>query len=81
MPDRTQFCTKDAERRLVSPEGLQDYLDELVASLPPLARAFVRPSGTEDVVRIYAEAKTQEDAEFLIAHLARRIQEQTGGSH
>ena len=27
--------------------------------------AFVRPSGTEDVVRVYAEAATQADADAL----------------
>lgn len=28
-------------------------------------RCFVRPSGTEDVVRIYAEAATREEADLL----------------
>ena len=28
-------------------------------------KAFVRPSGTEDILRIYAEAKTVEDMEKL----------------
>jgi phosphoacetylglucosamine mutase len=31
----------------------------------PQGRCFVRPSGTEDVVRIYAEAETQELADLL----------------
>lgn len=29
------------------------------------ARSFVRPSGTEDIVRVYAEAATQADADAL----------------
>ena len=28
-------------------------------------RSFVRPSGTEDVVRVYSEAATREDADAL----------------
>ena len=33
-------------------------------------RAFVRPSGTEDVVRVYAEAKTRELADKLATKAA-----------
>ena len=32
-----------------------------------LGRCFVRPSGTEDVVRVYAEAATAAEVEVLIA--------------
>lgn len=38
---------------------MQDIIDEIVKSIPK-GRSFVRPSGTEDVVRIYAEADTIE---------------------
>jgi phosphoglucomutase len=31
----------------------------------PQGRCFVRPSGTEDVVRVYAEASTQDAADAL----------------
>ncbi|CDQ83360.1 unnamed protein product [Oncorhynchus mykiss] len=50
--------TTDAERRTVSPAGLQEAIDSLVHKHRQ-ARSFVRPSGTEDVVRVYAEADTQ----------------------
>lgn len=50
--------TTDAERRAVSPAGLQEAVDDLVKKYRQ-ARSFVRPSGTEDVVRVYAEADTQ----------------------
>lgn len=53
--DRSIFKTTDAERRLVSPTGLQQRIDELVRKYDG-GRSFVRPSGTEDVVRVYAEA-------------------------
>ena len=39
-------------------------------------RCFVRPSGTEDVVRVYAEASTVEAADSLaksVAQLVERI--------
>ena len=62
--DRHSFRTEDAERRLVSPPGLQAKIDDLVRRYEG-GRSFVRPSGTEDVVRVYAEAvvKTQADGD------------------
>ena len=65
--DRHIFKTEDTERRLVSPPGLQAKIDELVRRYEA-GRSFVRPSGTEDVVRVYAEAsvKAQADGECLL---------------
>lgn len=58
VSDRRVIDTTDAERRAVTPEGLQEAIDSLVKKYKN-ARSFVRPSGTEDVVRVYAEADTQ----------------------
>ena len=55
VEDRNIFKTEDAERRLVSPPGLQKKIDEIVQRYDG-GRSFVRPSGTEDVVRVYAES-------------------------
>jgi phosphoacetylglucosamine mutase len=41
-------------------------------------RCFVRPSGTEDVVRIYAEADTQEEADRLTQLTYEAIQKHLG---
>ncbi len=58
VQDRMVVKTVDHARKCTSPEGLQTEIDKLV-SQTPRGRAFVRPSGTEDVVRVYAEAETQ----------------------
>lgn len=65
VPDRSVFKTEDAERRLVSPPGLQARINDLVRKYEA-GRSFVRPSGTEDVVRVYAEARlrAQADGEY-----------------
>lgn len=39
-------------------------------------RSFVRPSGTEDVVRVYAEAATQDEAD----QLAKQVPQPSCGS-
>jgi phosphoacetylglucosamine mutase len=62
VEDRHAFQTEDAERHLVSPKGLQNKIDDLVRRYDG-GRSFVRPSGTEDVVRVYAEAAIKSQAD------------------
>jgi phosphoacetylglucosamine mutase len=62
--DRTKFKTIDDESRLTEPDALQDEIDKAVASVTD-GKAFVRPSGTEDILRLYAEAKTEEEVQTL----------------
>ena len=64
LDESIQIKTYDAERKVQSPSGLQDEID-LAISEYPSARAFVRPSGTEDVVRVYAEAPDEENVKKL----------------
>lgn len=59
VTDRNVITTMDAERKVVTPDDLQAGIDQLVAKYPR-GRSFVRPSGTEDIVRVYAEAATKE---------------------
>lgn len=44
----------------------------------PQGRCFVRPSGTEDVVRVYAEASTQEAADTLANCVAKLVDQLLG---
>ncbi|KAK0546047.1 hypothetical protein OC845_004786 [Tilletia horrida] len=74
VKDRSVFRTTDAERRLVTPAGLQEKMDEVVRKYED-ARSFVRPSGTEDCVRVYAEAARQGDLEALAAGVAKLVTE------
>lgn len=74
VPDRNNFKTKDAERRLVSPPGLQPKIDELARRYEG-GRSFVRPSGTEDVVRVYAEAVIKAQADGRRTPIINRIPE------
>ena len=66
------------ETRLLAPPDLQAAIDALAAKTTQ-GRAFVRPSGTEDVVRIYAEAQTQALADALAADCARAVFDLAGG--
>ncbi|XP_078236666.1 phosphoacetylglucosamine mutase isoform X1 [Pogona vitticeps] len=78
VADRRVINTTDAERRAVTPPGLQEKIDELTKQFR-LARAFVRPSGTEDVVRVYAEADTQKNADKLAHQVSLAVHQLAGG--
>lgn len=78
VADRKVIETTDAERRTVTPPGLQEKIDDLVKTYN-MARSFVRPSGTEDVVRIYAEADTQENADSLAHEVCLAVFSLAGG--
>ncbi|KAG5669024.1 hypothetical protein PVAND_016926 [Polypedilum vanderplanki] len=78
VQDRNIFETTDAERVCVKPDGLQDKIDELVRKYKR-GRAFVRPSGTEDVVRVYAEAENNDDVQLLAAEVSILVYEMANG--
>ncbi|KAF2687035.1 Phosphoacetylglucosamine mutase [Lentithecium fluviatile CBS 122367] len=67
--DRKIFETTDAERKLVKPEGVQTAIDKEVQKVRQ-GRSFARASGTEDAVRVYAEAATKAEAEDLARKVA-----------
>jgi phosphoacetylglucosamine mutase len=78
VADRGAIRTEDAERRCVAPPGLQQAIDAAVAGRAS-GRAFARPSGTEDAVRVYAEAGSQAAADALAAEVGRAVYDLAGG--
>jgi len=64
VKDKSIFKTVDAERKLESPPGVQAEIDKLVGRYKS-GRAFARASGTEDAMRVYAEASTRGEADDL----------------
>lgn len=72
VPDRTAVVPNASETKVLKPQELQPLIDDSVAAVPS-GRAFVRPSGTEDVVRVYAEAATQEAANQLAACVSEHV--------
>jgi phosphoglucosamine mutase len=60
------------------PQGLLEQIEEVNASLDGDGRVLVRPSGTEPVVRVLAEAKTEPEAEALCARIAALVVQELG---
>uniref|UniRef100_A0A7N0U3S4 Phosphoacetylglucosamine mutase n=1 Tax=Kalanchoe fedtschenkoi TaxID=63787 RepID=A0A7N0U3S4_KALFE len=75
--DRNAVLTTNAETEVVRPPGLQELIKAEVAKYNQ-GRSFVRPSGTEDVVRVYAEAATQEDADALAKSVVEIVDKHLG---
>lgn len=69
VSDRNIFKAVDAERRLEQPPRVQEQIDAVVGKYK-MGRAFARASGTEDVVRVYAEAATRGEADDLATKVA-----------
>ena len=70
VKDRSVIQTNEDETRVKAPKKLQQEIDAVVKELGGSCRSFVRPSGTEDVVRVYAEAVTKQTCDHLAARVA-----------
>lgn len=83
--DRSVIQCSDDETYVIEPSALQAKLNSLLASKSQEAggggqyRCFVRPSGTEDVVRVYAEAPTVFEADLLAYETSLVVYEMAGG--
>ena len=60
------------------PDDLLGAVESVNAELDGTGRVLVRPSGTEPVVRVLAEAETQEGAEELCARIAALVTHELG---
>ncbi|KAJ8513511.1 hypothetical protein OPV22_003945 [Ensete ventricosum] len=58
VADRNAVVTASAETQVVSPSGLQELIDA-ESGKHPLGRCFIRPSGTEDIIRVKLQERLQ----------------------
>ncbi|OIS99780.1 PREDICTED: phosphoacetylglucosamine mutase [Nicotiana attenuata] len=75
--DRTAVVTANAETVAVQPIGIQEAINVEIAKYPR-GRCFIRPSGTEDVIRVYAEATSQDAADSLASSVAKLVDQYLG---
>lgn len=76
--DRLVLRTTCMDTRLEEPQELQCEIDTAVLEVQA-GRAFVRPSGTQDVVRVYAEARTQAEVDRLALQVLQAVHRLAGG--
>lgn len=76
VKDRSQFLTTWDETRLTQPSTLQDTIDHCCQTkAKEEARCFIRPSGTEDILRIYIEAKTKLTVDMIAKEILKTIED------
>ncbi|KAL7058272.1 hypothetical protein AAHC03_016406 [Spirometra sp. Aus1] len=85
VADRYVIKVSEDEFHTLQPDGIQAAIDTLVTKADSVAgqagssRAFIRPSGTEDTVRVYAESTTQSLADWLAQSVAQLVHNSLGG--
>lgn len=72
VADRSIIVCNDNETECIEPSIVQPMLQTMMGTYPK-GRTFVRPSGTEDIVRVYAEASTREEADELAIKAAQIV--------
>ena len=65
----------DAKKAMMASPVLAQAVEREEAALAGSGRVLVRPSGTEALMRVMVEAKTQEDAQAVAQRLAQLIGE------
>jgi phosphoglucosamine mutase len=78
MPRFPQVVRNLAVARRELTQAILDESDRLNAELGSSGRVLVRPSGTEPVVRVLAEAENAADAEKLCASIAALVERELG---
>jgi phosphoglucosamine mutase len=78
MPRYPQAKRNVAVPRPSVPQSILDEAERLNDELGERGRVLVRPSGTEPVVRVLAEAENVEDAEKLCASIAALVERELG---
>jgi phosphoglucosamine mutase len=78
MPRYPQAKRNVRVRHREIPRSILDEADRLTDELADRGRVLVRPSGTEPVVRVLAEAETEEEAERLCGSIAALVVKELG---
>lgn len=74
--DKSSITVND-KNEVLFPKTLQDSIKEEVDRCG--GRAFIRPSGTEDVIRVYSECPNQQDADILGLRIAQIVYDMCDG--
>ena len=75
VKDKNKFVTNEDDSKLLEPNDVKNKIDELVKKYEK-CRVLIRPSGTEDCLRIYVETKTDENNCEIIKEIEKYLKEE-----
>jgi phosphoglucosamine mutase len=78
MPRLPQAKSNVRVRTKALPQALLDEVEGLNRRIAGRGRVFVRPSGTEPLVRVLAEAESEEEAADLCGTIERLVRRELG---
>ncbi len=73
--DKDIFKSSDNELELIEPQYIQEYITYLCMESIDKCRAFVRASGTENVVRLYVESHDQDTTNLVHQEITQFIED------
>ena len=74
VKNKNIIIPNENETKLLEPVTVQNIIDDLVVKMNK-GRCFIRPSGTEDVVRIYVEGENENQVEEVMKKLVDILKE------
>jgi phosphoglucosamine mutase len=78
MPRFAQVKENVPTRTRVLPPGLREEIERMNAELDGAARILVRPSGTEPLIRVLAEAPDEQEASSLCGRISALVRRELG---
>ena len=70
-----KFITNEDDSKIIEPKNMQIIIDEL-SNKYANSKIYVRPTGTEDYLRVYVESETDDNCEKIIEELSKRLKEE-----
>ena len=70
---KANLKVNDIEDKVVKPEGLQNEIESIIEKHKG-KKAFLRASGTEDVLRLHVEAETQEQVKAITEEIRKLVE-------
>ena len=65
-----KFITNEDDSKIIEPKNMQIIIDEL-SNKYANSKIYVRPTGTEDYLRVYVESETDDNCEKIIEELSK----------
>ena len=71
----SKFITNEDDSKIIEPKNMQIIIDEL-SNKYANSKIYVRPTGTEDYLRVYVESETDDNCKKIIEELSKRLKEE-----